>query len=310
MEAGAAGGPDELAEGVLRCTGCGRRYPVIDGIPVICADLAGLLRTEGTALVAGPLSAAVQAVLAEPGPDDAPLSYSVENLGAYLDASWGDLAEPPADGPGVPYGARALVGRLEARAGAKVARAVEVGCGVGRGLAALARGAALVVGLDRSPGALKLARRLLRGEPVEFARRAIGRTYAPARVRPAARTPGVELVCADALEPPLAPGTSDRTVALNLLDVVREPRALLHQLHLLTAAGGEVALGSPYSWRSGVVEERERLGGSDPAAALRAEAQALGWTVEEEVERLPWTLRRDARAASLYEVHWLRARRP
>ena len=47
-------------------------------------------------------------------------------------------------------------------------------------------------------------------------------------------------------------------------------------------------LASPYAWRD--------------------EVRALGWSIEEEAD-LPWTLRRDARALSVYQTHYLRARR-
>ncbi|MBS2025227.1 MAG: class I SAM-dependent methyltransferase, partial [Deltaproteobacteria bacterium] len=213
--------------------------------------------------------------------------------------------------PVTPFGFQALFERLRARAAVPVDRAVELGCGVGRGLAALKQGAKLVVGVDRSPGALKLARRILRGETTRVLRRNLGRTYTHATIEAGdLRAPSAQLVCADALEPPFAPGAFDRVAALNLLDVVREPRKLLHELHLMAAPRAELLLASPYAWRTGVVDEGQRLGEADPVAALHKEAHDLGWAVEQEDLRVPWILRRDARAASLYEVHWLRARRP
>ena len=294
---------------MLRCQGCGRRYPIVDGIPVVVRDLGAFLSRELWALTAAPLLPPVLALLAEPGPDDALLPHQLETLGAYLDASWGDRATPPPDGPGAGQGAAPLLARLSERAAQPVQRALELGCSVGRGLAELAGGAGLAVGLDRNPAALRLARRLLRGEQVDWPRRTIGRSYRPAQYQGLA-VANAALVCGDVLDPPLAPGTFDRVAALNLLDAVPAPRALLHQAHQLCAPGGELLVCSPYAWRSGVTDEAERLGGDDPEQALRAEASALGWAVEDEALRLPWTLRRDARAASLYQVHWLRARRP
>jgi len=262
------------------------------------------------ALTARPLAPELLAQLAAPGPDEAPLPHQLESLGAYLDGSWGDCATPPAEGPAPRFGFAALEEKLRARASAPVARALELGCSVGRGLSALRLGAELVVGIDRSPAALRLAARILRGEKVSFPRRQIGRTYSRAEIDAGPHAASdVQLICADVLEPPLAPGGFERVAALNLLDSVRAPRALLHHAHQLASAGGELLLASPYAWRSGVTLEDERLGGLEPEAALRSEAAALGWAIEEEVARLPWSLRRDARSASLYEVHWLRARR-
>jgi len=81
----------------------------------------------------------------------------------------------------------------------------------------------------------------------------------------------------------------------------------------LCAAGGEVILASPYAWQSGIVADEHRFGERDPGGWLRrrlvdGEGLEARYTVEDEAE-VPWTLRRDARSAVVYSVHWLRARK-
>lgn len=295
---------------------CGRRYPVIDGVPLVMADAAAYLRAEPASVVERDLPAEVVAWLVADGPDEAPYPRLVEHLSIYLDAHWGDRAEPPPEGPGAGFAARAIVERIAERASQPVALAVELGCSVGRVVAELARGAEQVAGIELSFGAVRRARRLLDGERLEYPRRVIGRRYAVAtaaagdRAVPAARR---VLVCGDALDPPLVPGAFDRVVALNLLDSVPSPRQLLSVVDGLCRPGGEIILSSPYAWQSSVMADAERLGGADPAADLAAtfrDGTGLGarYRIEDEAE-LPWTLRRDARSAVSYSIHYLRARK-
>ena len=283
---------------------CRRRYPIVDGIPVVAGDPAAHLARWGQALVDG-----------EP-------ETLAEHLSIYLDAHWGDRATPPPDGPaldgpgavGVRFGMAALAARLAARAAVPVARAVELGCGVGRGLHELARGAGEVVGVDAQLAALTRARQILDGEPLDYGRRIVGRHYADARIAPppARETQAtITLVCADAMDPPLVPGSFDRVVAVNLLDAVVSPPQVVAVADGLCAPGGELILASPYAWQSGIVADEHRFGGADPAAHLRARLVAgdgleAPYTIADEAE-LPWTLRRDARSAVVYRVHWLRA---
>lgn len=300
---------------VLVCD-CGRRYPVIDGIPIVLPQPAAYLRAEPATVVERDLPAEVVALLVADGPDDAPYPRLVEHLSIYLDAHWGDRAEPPPDGPGAGFGMRAIVDRIAERAAHRVGFAVELGCSTGRIVAELAAGADHVAGIDLSFGAVRRARRLLDGDRVEYPRRAIGRHYTTARTAAGDRTvPAARrmVVCGDALDPPLVPGMFDRVVALNLLDSVGSPTQLLSVIDGLCKPGGEVIVSSPYAWQSSVMAESERLGGLDPARDLAAtfrDGVGLGarYRIEDEAE-LPWTLRRDARSAVNYEIHYLRVRK-
>lgn len=272
----------KLVHGRLRCQGCGHQYDLADGIPV-------LLRDPFTPLTA--LDTPEADLLAAKGPDDAPVPHAMAQLSSYL----GTYVE----------GFEELAGKLRGRP--RVGLTLELGCGVGRGLLELAEGSDLLLGLDRSWPMLRAARTLFQTGRLRYARRMAGRSYAQAVVH-AQPLPNVELVCGDALDPPFAPGTFDRLVALNLLDNVRSPRALLHHLRLLAAPAAELILCSPYAWRDGIVAEGERLGGTDPDVALRAELDGLGFRIEDDCD-LSWTLRHDARTVTVYQVHFIRAQR-
>jgi len=286
-------------DGALVCdnAACARRYPIVDGIAVIAPDVDAHLAKWGAELVDG-----------EP-------EALAEHLSIYMDAHWGDHATPPPSSliNRLINEPEELINRLINESGRPVARAAELGCGPGRALYELSKTAQQVVGVDAQLAALKRARRILQGEPLEYGRRIIGRHYQTARITPPARVDNVTLVCADALDPPLVPGSFDRVVALNVLDAVPSPPQLVAVADGLCAPGGELILASPYAWQSGIVADEYRFGGADPAAALRArlvdgDALEARYTIEDEAELL-WTLRRDARSAVVYRVHWLRARK-
>jgi SAM-dependent methyltransferase len=299
---------------ILACE-CGRRYPIVDGVPIVLADPAGYLQNEIAAVVERDLPPEVAALLADAGPDDAPYPRLLDHVSIYMDTHWGDRAEPAPDGPGAGFGGEAIAARIADRRD-RVELAVELGCSVGRIVAELATAADHVVGLDLQFGAVRRARRMLAGERVTYNRRVVGRRYVAATATAGDRAVAsdrVSLLCGDALDPPLVPGMFDRVVALNLIDSVHHPRQLLSVIDGLCAPGGEIILSSPYTWQSSI-DDGERLGrGADPAADLAAILRGgigLGarYEIEDEAE-LPWSLRRDARNAVSYRIHYLRARK-
>jgi SAM-dependent methyltransferase len=273
------------------------------------ANPAGYLRSEIATVVERDLSPEVAALLVADGPDETHYARLLEHLSIYMDAHWGDRAQPP-DG----FAAQPVIEKLAGLP--RVELAVELGCSAGRIVAELAVNADRVVGLELNFGTIRRARQLLDGAPVAYGRRMIGRHYLRVEVLARDRTVANErrqLVCGDALDPPLIQGMFDRVVALNVLDSVRQPRQLVSVVDGLCAPGGELILASPYSWQSTVMDDHERIGGSDPAidvATILRDGSGLGarYRIEDEAD-VPWTLRRDARSTVSYRVHYLRARK-
>ena len=234
------------------------------------------------------------------GPDDAPYARLLEHLSIYLDAHWGDRAEPPPDG----VGSALARDRRPARARCRASRSPSSSAAASGGSSPSSRRLPITSSaIDLQFGAVRRARRLLDGERVAYARRVIGRRYydrarsraGDLRVRERRRS-----LCGDALDPPLDPAIVRSRRRAQPARLGRHPRQLLSVIDGLCAPGGELILASPYAWQSSVMHEAERFGGADPAAALaRILVDGTGlmarYAIEDEAE-LPWTLRRDARS--------------
>lgn len=307
------GSPEDIDEGILACENplCGRRYPILHGIPIVLTDLTSFATNQLMALCCESEPETL-AAMAAAGPDDAALPRMLEYLSIYIDAHFGDYAIPPPDGPEPGCGGTALWKEVESRRMAPVERAVELGCAVGRGLHALTQSAELTIGVDLNFAALLYAQWLLHGETVRYPRRTVGRHYTPVSVHaPAVSATSVQLICGDALDPPLAPECFQRVVSLNVLDSVRSAPQHLAVVDGLCTPGGELLLCSPFSWQSGVIDEEGRLSGPDPAHTLHdlltgghglSASYAIG-----DCRELRWKLRRDSRSAVSYLTHLVRA---
>ncbi len=131
-----------------------------------------------------------------------------------------------------------------------VARALDLGCAVGRSSFELSKLADETVGIDFSASFIAAAEALRRGEEVPYRR--YGEMHRPEPL--AARRPGdarpnlVRFETGDAMRLRGDLGSFDLVHAANLLCRLPEPRRLLERLPHLVKPGGRLVLATPATW--------------------------------------------------------------
>lgn len=161
------------------------------------------------------------------------------------------------------YPVRCVADCLDARRLASPARALDVGCAVGRSSFELARHCQQVVGIDYSQRFIEVARHLQSRGSITYAYVEEGCLTTPATAI-VPREVDRERVAfeqgdAHALRPTL--GRFDVLLAANLLDRLHEPRRFLEALPAMINAGGQVILSTPCTWLEQHTPLRNWLGG-------------------------------------------------
>jgi SAM-dependent methyltransferase len=319
---------DEVIEGVLLCGErmCQREHPIIDGIPVLVADIAswaahqlpGVLRRDD-------LSPFIESLLGDAAGPASDFHRERSNLGIYGWAHWGDLAPDAMRRHGGAYAA------LQAQALALLASPpaglwLDLGCSVGRGTLELARqGADLAVGIDLNFAMLRVAERVRRSGRAVFALRREGVVFDRFdRPVPAVPRERISHWCCDVSQLPFADGQAAGALLLNLLDCVPAPLALLLEAGRVIETGGAALFSSPYDWSANATPMGEWLGGhSQRSAAGGASAVELrrvlsadcaagidtGLVIEGERDGVPWHVQTGERSTVEYAVHLARLRR-
>lgn len=143
------------------------------------------------------------------------------------------------------------------------ARALDVGCAVGRSTFELARRCGVAVGIDRSATFIDVANRLKRGEAVTYSLPQEG----DLTMEFTARAPeGVDLArvrfaVGDAMALGEELGVFQFVLAANLLCRLPDPRVFLNRLPDLVAPGGRVLFTTPASWKVDYTPREKWLGG-------------------------------------------------
>ena len=168
-------------------------------------------------------------------------------------------------GPGdsAPFPVRCVTHTLDRARLPEHARALDLGCAVGRSSFELARWCEEVVGLDYSRRFIAAARQLQAGQELAYELVEQGEL----KERFTARAPaGVELRRvrfeqgdAQVLGPEL--GTFDVVLLANLLCRLPEPRRCLQQLAARVRPGGQVVITTPSTWKDIYTPRENWLGG-------------------------------------------------
>lgn len=198
----------------------------------------------------------------------APAFYESDRAVAeYLLFHYGTPAQilPWAFGPvgALEYPARCVSECIDSTRLEERARALDLGCAVGRSTFELARHCTEVIGIDYSHRFIEVARQLQQSGTVPYTFVEEGQLRVPADATVPA---GIdrdratfEQGDAHALRPDL--GRFDVVLMANLVDRLREPRRCLNALASLVKPGGQLILTTPCTWLADYTAPSEWLGG-------------------------------------------------
>jgi putative 4-mercaptohistidine N1-methyltranferase len=188
-------------------------------------------------------------------------------LSEYLLFHYGSRAQvlPWASGPAdaLEYPARCVSECLDVELLPDQARALDLGCAVGRASFELARHCPEVIGIDASQRFIEAARQLQKHGSLcyNYVEEGLVTTAATATVPAEIDRERVQFHQGDALALPPNLGTFDAMLLANLLDRLPDPLACLQTLPNLLRKGGQLILTTPCTWTEDYTPRSHWLGG-------------------------------------------------
>ena len=319
-----------ILEGVLHCSqpNCQREYPILDGIPLIIANLRSYISDSVLAIYGRrDLSESLESLLGDCCGPGSTFDQTRQHLSSYAWEHYADLdPDEPTGEPRPGTMLCALEAGWELAAAFPPGPLLEVGCSVGRGTFALAeRSESLVLGVDLNFAMLRMASEVLRQGSVRYPRRRVGLVYDRREFSASfSHSENVDFWACDALALPFAASTFSLAVSLNVLDCVAGPAEFLAQLGFVLQAGGKAMLTCPYDWSPGATPLETWLGGhsqrspsegaSEPVLRSlltpgASPASVSGLEFVGERLKLPWHVRLHDRSTMTYQVHLVVAER-
>lgn len=319
---------DDVLEGVLVCSSpaCQCEYPIVDGVPIITADVRAHVAGQLPSLYArADLSPVLDGLLGDCAGPGSQFVQRRHELSSYARGHYGDH-DPDLPAPREGSLAALVDTTLALLASPPRGAWLDLGCSVGRATFELAaRTDDLVLGVDLNLAMLAVARRVLLTGQVTHPLRRVGIVHDPRSFAVDLRhRDRVDFWACDVLALPLADGAVDGVVSFNVADCVPSPLAHLIEIGRVLRPGGEVALTTPYDWSTGATAIESWLGGHSQRGPARGESAAEmrrvlsdrvprevdpGLRLHAEREAVPWHVYVHARATMCYQVHALVARR-
>ena len=319
-------GNGKILEGILVCSNplCLSEYPVLDGIPIIVANLRTYIAQNFLpVLCRDDLTETLESLLGDCfGPGSA-FDSQRQHLSTYVFDHYGDLDPAETTQDFVSPGSIRKLFRQGFLSGERNVRGpvIDIGCAVGRTSFELAEELdEIVLGIDLNFGMLKTAATILEKGYVSYPRRRGGivfdRRRFPAAFEKAER---VDFWVCDATALPFADQTFSEGVSLNVLDCVWSPYDYLKEISRILIPGGNAVISTPYDWTAHATPVEAWLGGH----SQRSEHQGASPDVLRSLlsggshpnavdgieliseEDFPWTLRLHDRSVMEYLVHMM-----
>ena len=301
-----------MREGALVCTDarCRREHPIIDGIPVVVADLMGWATHQLDAVLRrDDLSAFTESLIGDAAGPASALYRERSNLSGYGHGHWEDEG-------GFADLVKTALSLLDA---APSGAWLDTGCAVGRGTVELARRTGeLAVGVDLSFGMLRVAETVRREGVARYPRRRVGLVFERREV-PVSDVPrdALSFWCCDVAALPFAEGTFAGALSLNVLDCAASPFGHLLELARVLAQDAPALLSTPYDWAPtatavehwiGGHSQRGESGGSS-VEELRRVIGATDLRIVDERDGVPWQVYANERSSVDYALHLLHLQR-
>ena len=225
-------------------------------------------------------------------------------LGEYLLFHYGSAAEiaPPRGAEhALDYAVRCVTECVTAPG----ARALDLGCAVGRSTFELARTCEEAIGIDFSRRFIDAAETIRRDGALAYARTDEGALTTPLVAhRPDVDPARVHFEVGDALALREDLGEFDIVLAANLIDRLSDPALFLARLPSLVKPGGQLVITSPYTWLEEFTPRDKWLGGFDREGMRVPTLAGLRLKLDEHfdltgVKDLPFLIREHARKFQL-----------
>lgn len=324
-------GLDSVIEGVLVCPNkqCLSEYPIIDGIPIIVADIRSYVSQNIIPVLRRhDLTGTMESLLGDCfGPGSA-FNAQRQHLSTYCFDHYGDLdPEESKDSPVLPGSVLRVLNQGLSAVNDKVSGPViDIGCSVGRTAFELAETLdEIVLGVDLNFDMLKTAASILDKGKLAYPRRRAGIVF-DRREFPAVfkRAKHVDFWVCDASALPFADAGFSFALSLNLLDCVWSPYDHLKELARILRHEAGALISTPYDWSANATPVESWLGGHSQRSENRGSSEMMlrsllakgghpnaieDLEIVSEEEKTPWSMRLHDRSFMEYPVHMIGVRK-
>ena len=321
----------DIIEGTLRCPNpaCGSVYPIIDGIPILVADLTQYLHQHAHEILwRQDLSHRLQSELGDALGPGVVYDTNRHYLSAYVDGHYRDCDAAVKDDGATNAPLKGLLDAILRQSASVDGDGVQIdlGCSVGRSTFELAAAypSDLMLGVDLNFTMLRFARSLFTGEPAYYPRKRVGVVYDSHQIHYpiGAKATNVDFWVCDASALPLKSGTATRALSLNVLDCVPSPTMHLSEILRILKPEAEAFLATPFDWSAPVTPMNAWLGGHSETNEWHGESSAIleetlrrlrnetgeGLTIQAKND-LPWEVRIHERNRAVYQSMLLQLRK-